>query len=139
MWCPIGQCKRKDPRNSSRVFFVWVVLFDDLPQFFGVVVEFVEVDVSDAHVCRCFVDGIGEDEVVFRIRVGGVGCCVDEVDVAVFVGGGEAFDGLVFYEGAVVRVEFVESSRLVIYGGLGLVGGSAFHLLAFGSWSMAMR
>ena len=84
------------------------MLFDDLPQFFGVVVEFVEVDVSDARVCRRFVDGVGEDEVVFRIRMGAVGCCVDEVDVAVFVGGGESFDGLIFYETAVVRIEFVE-------------------------------
>ena len=83
-------------------------LFDDLPQFFGVVVEFVEVDVSVCEVCRRFVDGIGEDEVVFRIRMGTVGCGVDEVDIAVLVGSGEAFDGLVFCEGAVVCVEFVE-------------------------------
>ena len=73
-------------------------LLDDLPQFFGVVVEFVEVDVSVCEVCRRFVDGIGEDEVVFRIRMGGFRGGVDEVDVAVFVGGGEAFDGLVLYE-----------------------------------------
>ena len=84
------------------------MLFDDLPQFFGVVVEFVEVDVSVCEVCRCFVDGIGKYEVVFRIRGDVFRGGVDEVDVAVLVGGGEPFDGLVFCEGAVVCIEFIE-------------------------------
>ena len=87
---------------------MWPFLFDDIPQFFGVVVELIKVDISVCEVTLCFVDGIGEDEVVFRIRVGVLRGGVDEVDVAVLVGCGEAFDGLVFYEGAVIRIEFVE-------------------------------
>ena len=104
----IMRCKKTRGSFLGSFLYMWMWSKEYFVESFGVVVEFVEIDVSDACVCCCFVDGVGEDEVVFRIRVGAFRGCVDEVDVAVFVGGGESFDGLVFYEGAVICIEFVE-------------------------------